>query len=141
MGTLAWIIAGTALALASPFMVLQIQRRRDAARAGAHSGRAVGAEPVRPRNPFAAVSIRPCAESPCAAVEKLDHKRYLAVSAPALPVAGCDRKKCGCRYIRHSDRRLPGDRRDHFARFGGLTPQMGKEQRDPSKDRRKAPSR
>jgi hypothetical protein len=140
MGTLAWIIAGATLGLASPFMVLQLQRRRDAARAGA-SGRVNRAEAVRPGNPFAAVSIRPCAESPCAAVVQMHHQRYLALRAPALPVAGCDRKTCGCRYIRHADRRSTGDRRDSLARWGGLTPKMGKERRASSDDRRGTPAR
>jgi hypothetical protein len=138
MGTLAWSIVGITLGLATPFMVMQLHRWRDEARAGA-SGLVNRAEAVRPGNPFAAVSIRPCAESPCAAVMQMHHQRYVAVRAPALPVAGCDRKKCGCRYIRHSDRRSLGDRRDSLARFGGLTPKMNKERRARSDDRRDKP--
>ncbi len=135
MGTIAWIIAGTALGLMSPFIVLHFQRRRDLARAET-SERFARSERVRPGNPFAAVSIRPCAESPCAAVLQTQHRRYLAVRAPSLPVAGCDRRKCGCRYVRHSDRRSPGDRRDPFARFRGLTPQQH-ERRSITDDRRR----
>ena len=65
-------------------------------------------------------------------------QRFLAVRAPALPVPGCDRKKCECRYIRHADRRAPGDRRDAFGRHGGLTPTTGAERR--ARDRRKTQS-
>ena len=138
MGTIGWVILGVALGLASPFMILQLQRRRDMARAGAGPvSRAQRAEFARPKNPFAAVSIRPCAESPCAAVLDMHHIRFLAVRAPPLPVSGCDRQQCGCRYIRHTDRRTPSDRRNAFARFGGLMPNVGKDRRSRDDDRRK----
>lgn len=137
MGTIAWIIAGLTLGIASPFMVLQLQRLRDVARADLPAGQARRVDAVRPANPFAAVSIRLCADSPCTAVQQMQQQRYLAVRAPALPVPGCDRKKCGCRYIRHADRRTPSDRRDVFARFGGLTPTVRKERRTNGDDRRK----
>jgi hypothetical protein len=92
---------------------------------------------ARPANPFAAVSIQPCDE-PCGAVLQMHHIRYLAVRAPRLPVAGCDQAKCSCRYIRHSDRRAPGDRRDGFARFGGLLPNVKANRRSDSADRRQS---
>jgi hypothetical protein len=118
-------------------MVLQFQRRRDAVRPGLSAG-IVPADVVRPRNPFAAVSVRPCADRPCNAVLQIAHQRFLAVRAPSLPVAGCDRGQCGCRYIRHTDRRAPGgDRRDQLARFGGLTPTLSRERRGAVDDRRK----
>ncbi len=137
MSILMWVLLGAALGLASPFMVLRLQRRRDAIRAGLPV-RSVPLDEIRPRNPFAAVSIRPCADSPCAAVVQMHHQRYLAVRAPTLPVPGCDRQKCGCRYIRHADRRSGGDRRDSLARFGGLTPKLSGERRAHADDRRKA---
>ena len=136
---MAWVILGVALGVASPFMFMQLQRRRDVARAGGGSlSRAQRAEIARPKNPFAAVSIRPCAENPCAAVLDMHHIRFLALRAPSLPVPGCDRQKCGCRYIRHADRRSPGDRRNAFAHFGGLIPTIGKDRRAPREDRRKS---
>lgn len=136
MSVMMWVILGAALGLASPFMLLQFQRRRDALRPGLSAG-SVPPEAVRPRNPFAAVSVRPCADRPCNAVLQLAHQRFLAVRAPSLPVAGCDRGQCGCRYIRHADRRTPGgDRRDQLARFGGLTPTLGQERRGGNDDRR-----
>lgn len=138
MGTMGWVLLGVALGLASPFMVLHLQRRRDIARVTPGPvSRAQRAELARPKNPFAAVSIRPCVESPCAAVLSSHHVRYLAVRAPPLPLPGCDRKQCGCRYVRHADRRSPGDRRDGFARFGGLIPTVGKDRRARGEDRRK----
>lgn len=140
MSMLMWVIVGAALGLASPFAVLRLQRQRDAARAGTPV-RSTPREVIRPRNPFAAVSIRPCAEAPCVAVLQMHHRRYLAVRAPALPVPGCDRKKCGCRYIRHADRRSGGDRRDSLARYGGLTPKLPDERRGGPDDRRKSQAR
>lgn len=136
MGMLTWVLLGVVLGLASPFMVVHLQRRREAARAGVPGKVAPGPSVVRPRNPFAGVSVRPCAESPCAAVVALAHERFLAVRAPALPLPGCDRKQCGCRYIRHTDRRAKGDRRDEFAHFGGFQPKAGSDRRRRRDDRR-----
>ncbi len=141
MGTVGWLILGVALGMATPFVVLRLQHWRDMARAGGGSGpvsRARQAEVARPGNPFAAVSIRPCAESPCTAVLQMHHIRFLAVRAPPLPVPGCDRQQCGCRYVRHADRRTPGDRRNVFARFGGLIPNVGRNRRSSGEDRRQS---
>lgn len=135
MGTFTWLLLGVALGIATPFVILGYQRRHDVVRAGTVPAHLSRAEAMRPANPFAAVSIRPSAEKPCAAVVQMHHLRYLAVRAPSLPVAGCDRKQCGCRFVRHSDRRATGDRRDGFARFGGLIPTVGKDRRAPD-DRR-----
>jgi hypothetical protein len=137
MGTLSWILIGLLLGFGSPFLLLQLQRRRDMARATVVSGAMTRREAARPANPFAAVSVRPCGEQPCRVVLDTHHVRYLAVRAPPLPLPGCDRgKTCGCRYIRHADRRSPGDRRDAFARFGGLLPKPGRERRGDVERRR-----
>ncbi len=138
MGMVAWVMLVVALAVASLFAFMQFQRRRDISRSVGGSARVSRAEAMRPSNPFAAVSIRPCLDDPCTAVMKLHDQRYLAVKAPSLPAPGCDRKHCGCRYIRHADRRSPSDRRDSFARFGGLTPKFGRDQRVPRDDRRRS---
>lgn len=135
MGTVAWIVAGVALGVVTPFLVVQFQRRRDLVRAGPVAPVA-RREVLRPGNPFAAVSIRPCADRPCKAVLAMAGTRYLAVRAPALPVAGCGRGSCGCRFVRHADRRSSGDRRDLFARFGGLVPNASKERRKREERRR-----
>ena len=135
MGMYTWLLLGLALGIASPYMIIGIQRRRDLVRAGDGPAPVSRAEVMRPSNPFAAVSIRPGLERPCAAVIRMQSERFLAVRAPPLPVPGCDSKKCTCRYIRHTDRRAPGDRRDGFARFGGLIPKAGDDRR--KADRRK----
>ncbi|WKZ11709.1 MAG: hypothetical protein QY320_11550 [Gammaproteobacteria bacterium] len=137
MSVMMWVVLGVALGLASPFMLLQLQRRRDVARSAVRGGSGTS-PPVRPANPFAAVSIRPCADAPCAAVLRIQDQRYLALRAPALPVTGCERHSCGCRYVRHADRRAADDRRDPFARFGGITPSAGRERRSKDTDRRRA---
>ena len=142
MGLYFWAFLALALGLGTTWMLLQAQRRRDIVRAGAvgAAGARHGGE-VRPRNPFAAVSIRPGADSPCDAVMKLCHKRFLAARAPTLPVPGCDRGKCGCRFVRHSDRRSGGsDRRDPFARFGGFKPTTSSNRRHRADRRRGNPT-
>jgi len=124
-----------AIGMATPFLVVQLQRRRDLFRAGPVAP-AMRQELARPANPFAAVSIRPCTARPCAAVVAMAGTRHIAVRAPRLPVPGGDRQSCGCRYVRHADRRVPGDRRDGFARFGGLIPNANRERRAREERRR-----
>ncbi len=140
MGTVGWIVVGVLFGAVAPFIVLQLQRRRDVARATVVSGHMTRSEAARPSNPYAAVSIRPC-DHPCQAVLQMNHVRYLAIRAPRLPVAGCDHGQCSCRYIRHTDRRTPSDRRDNFARFGGLSPNSNKDRRTDGKDRRRPRAR
>ena|ERR1022692_1281502 len=50
----------------------------------------------------------------CKAVQKYYDQRYLALDAPALPVAGCTVRPCPCRYIHYADRRAGEDRRAHY---------------------------
>jgi hypothetical protein len=137
MSALTWIFLGVGVGLISPFMVLQLQRHRAAARIGMSPAQAP-ADALPPRNPFAGVAIRPCRESPCAAVTALADKRFLAVRAPALPVPGCDRTTCNCRYVRFADRRAPDDRREAYARFGGFKPNSGTNRRIRNDDRRRS---
>lgn len=61
---------------------------------------------------YHAVSIKPqfyC----CASVEEIGDRRFLSAEAPSLPVIGCDRHKCKCKYIHHNDFR-DEDRRIGF---------------------------
>ena len=67
---------------------------------------------------FHAVAIRPAAHA-CAAARKLEGKRFLATEAPRLPLAGCDRERCECRFQHYKDRRAGTDRRSPFG-SGGL---------------------
>ena len=46
----------------------------------------------------------------CGAVIALRGKRFLSRAAPLLPVKGCNRSDCTCRYEHHEDRRK-GSRR------------------------------
>ena len=125
---LGWLVLGFVVVVIATLVLARQRRPRDAGRLT-----------KRPANPFAAVTIRPSLESPCEAVLKLQEQRFLALRAPALPVPGCDRKRCECRYVRHADRRAATDRRDAFARFGGLLPNARGERRSP-RDRRKSRS-
>lgn len=61
-------------------------------------------------NPFRCVEIEPCIGA-CEAVKQYQHIKILLDKAPALPLRGCDRKKCECKFIRHNDRRSD-DRRE-----------------------------
>jgi hypothetical protein len=58
----------------------------------------------KPPAAFHAVSI---ATGPgcCAEVRRLRGQRFLSREAPLLPVKGCDRPNCTCRYEHHEDRR------------------------------------
>lgn len=76
------------------------------------SGRPV--EHRRLVNPYHAVSIEPGARA-CAEARKTDGKRFLASTAPMLPLRGCSLSTCQCRYSHHNDRRSQRDRRVNFA--------------------------
>lgn len=104
--------------------------------AGAKSRRPPQQGAKSPQGKHRGVSIRPGRQS-CAAAQQLKDKRFLAGEAPALPLAGCDREKCDCRYAHHEDRREGIDRRDLFTTFGGFRPESGAEKRRPKSDRRK----
>ncbi len=65
-------------------------------------------------NPYHAVSIEPGPKA-CAESRKLEGRRFLASSAPQLPIRGCTSSTCQCRYVHHNDRRSPRDRRVNFA--------------------------
>jgi hypothetical protein len=57
-----------------------------------------------PRDLWRAVGITG-PESACAAAHAMKGRRFLCRDAPALPLAGCDSKKCQCSYRRFADRR------------------------------------
>jgi hypothetical protein len=93
----------------------------------------------KPPAAFHAVSI---ATGPgcCGAVVRLRGKRFLSREAPVLPVKGCDRGDCTCRYAHHEDRRKgPRRARDMGVAVDGW---VEKEQRKPLKrGRRKTDDR
>jgi hypothetical protein len=61
-------------------------------------------------NPYHAVSIEPGSRA-CAESCKLSGERFLATSAPMLPLRGCTSAACQCRYTHYNDRRARRDRR------------------------------
>jgi hypothetical protein len=61
-------------------------------------------------NPYHAVSIEPGSKA-CAEACKHSGERFLASSAPMLPLCGCTAATCQCRYTHHNDRRSARDRR------------------------------
>jgi len=83
------------------------------------------------------VMVSPCLGSCSIAAEQQD-RRYLAVDAPELPLAGCDAKECNCRYKNYQDRRVDGDRRFKLTQFNDIKSKMGGEENrsDNGNDRR-----
>jgi hypothetical protein len=61
---------------------------------------------------FAAVEIRRRSGA-CAAARALDGQRFLANQSPALPLAGCSKKRCDCHFAKLSDRRTDDRRWGH----------------------------
>jgi hypothetical protein len=75
--------------------------------------------PVKPAGRFGAVEIRTRAGA-CDAARKLEGQRFLARSAPALPLPECSAAQCVCSFGKLSDRRSEGRRLVH----GGLSASM-----------------
>ncbi len=63
-----------------------------------------GKLPRKPAGPYHAVSVKPC-EDACQAVQALAGKPLLPDEVPRLPVEGCGRLNCECRYAHYDDRR------------------------------------
>ena len=61
---------------------------------------------------FSAVEIQPRSVA-CEAARAIDGQRFLANDAPALPLAGCTAARCGCRFVKLSDRRSDNRRSGH----------------------------
>lgn len=92
---------------------------------------------AEPASKFHAVSIRPGGNA-CDAARDLRGRRFLSPEAPALPLAGCDRPDCGCRFTHHGDRRSDEDRRSPYpSKIWQDTGAVQAEQRE-SADRRKS---
>jgi hypothetical protein len=72
--------------------------------------------PVLRAGKYHAVSINP-GSCGCSAVKAVGEKRFLTTgTVPNLPLADCNRATCGCRYVRHEDRRgSQGNRRAIFS--------------------------
>jgi hypothetical protein len=61
---------------------------------------------------FAAVEIRRRSGA-CQAARALDGQRFLMNQSPALPLAGCTKKRCDCSFAKLSDRRTDDRRWGH----------------------------
>ena len=59
---------------------------------------------------FACVALR-CGRTSCHAARRLRGTSQLANDAPVLPLPGCDKGMCGCRYVKTEDRRQSEGRR------------------------------
>ncbi|QYJ89220.1 hypothetical protein [Shewanella halotolerans] len=55
-------------------------------------------------------------EGLCGSAKKLKGKRFLSKDAPTLPLPGCNKGECSCRYLHHEDRR--GQNEDRRVDFG-----------------------
>jgi hypothetical protein len=73
----------------------------------------------------------------CDAARTLGDKRFLSAEAPPLPLPGCDRGRCECRYVHHEDRRVGDERRMPFTAFGGFGLQNVEGERRKRLDRRR----
>ena len=90
---------------------------------------------ARLKGDFHAVSIRPGVFA-CEAARGLEGQRFLAGSAPRIPLPDCDASDCTCRFAHHKDRRDGDERRTPYPSSIGLSPgAIGEEQRN-EEDRR-----
>jgi len=48
----------------------------------------------------------------CDAAQACKGKRFLSIDAPRLPLAGCDVRRCECKYRHYDDRRAGPRRQD-----------------------------
>lgn len=74
--------------------------------------RQVPSRAARAAERFAAVEIRRRSGA-CAAARALDGQRFLVNQSPALPLAGCTRTRCDCRFVKLPDRRTDDRRWEH----------------------------
>jgi hypothetical protein len=94
---------------------------------------ASGAHPVRPTvGVVLRVQNPDCA---CENARKLADKTFLVGNAPQLPLKGCVRSDCSCRYQPITDRRTKGERRKGTSRREEIRFEM-KDDRRSGKDRR-----
>ena len=66
---------------------------------------------------YHAVSIKFEANA-CDAAKAMTGRRFLATTAPRLPLPDCDALECRCHFAHHDDRRSGKDRRSPFGARG-----------------------
>jgi len=87
------------------------------------------------KGPWKAVVIL-AGDAPCAAAELLRSKRFLARSAPRLPLPECTKQdQCECKYRHLADRRGPPRRAGDEGSFLRPIKKTVKEQRRPGERR------
>lgn len=91
------------------FVAHSITRLRGKADAAGPSQPQGEREHIILRSPWRAVEIISDPNA-CAAAKNMTHLRFLCDEAPKLPLAGCTRVHCTCKYKHYSDRRV-GPRR------------------------------
>ena len=98
---------------------------------GSGAKRAVGKRPGPP-NRYQAVSIVSASKC-CAAVKALTGQRFLACSAPSLPLANCSLSdQCRCSFQKYEDRRDDNSRRlpgEMTKWYGGIEKRRSKGRR------------
>jgi hypothetical protein len=74
---------------------------------------------AKPANPYQAVAIIACKDA-CPAARQIAGRKFLARSAPRLPLQGCTRSgTCTCRFEKHQDRRST-EQREPYADARGI---------------------
>lgn len=97
-------------------------------RAGRHSAAAAKAASATGSN-YRGCTIQP-EKGACESAAKLKNKRFLQKDVPKLPLPGCGRLQCDCRYQHHQDRRhQDDDRRFPGAAATELYPHAARERR------------
>lgn len=113
--------------------------RRGRSTAGTANGTRDANRRLTDTSKFHAVSLKPGSNA-CEEARAVEGKRYLANSAPRLPLPGCDVAACRCRFMHHSDRRGGDDRRSPYPSPIGLEKGLYEtNQRKKETDRRRDP--
>ena len=122
-----------ALLLATAWLVMQIRRGK------AKVKEAASAKTLHNTSAFHAVSLKYSSRS-CDAAKAMTGHRYLANSAPRLPVPECDASECHCGFVHHADRRSGEDRRSPFDSgiYAGATGSFRAERRSRKERRQRA---
>ena len=121
--------AGIVAALVSVVFIIALRFRRRAAARESHAVENPGIN-LDGSGRFHAVSIR-FGPGACAASRELHGRRYLAGTAPDLPLADCSSDDCRCRFVHFSDRRGGDDRRHPFQKgFGGSATRRQEDRRN-----------
>jgi len=121
---------GVLLVLTVAWLVVRIRQNKAATEAESRP------RPKR-QGDYHAVAIK-YSENACDASKALTGRRFLANTAPQLPLPRCDFLNCRCKFAHYEDRRSKTDRRSPFAQAGQTsgTGSFERERRKES-DRRK----